>query len=36
MTLSALEHPSGIAAGLGIAALGLALTAGLAVALRSS
>jgi membrane-associated phospholipid phosphatase len=35
MTLSALEHPSGIAAGLAIAALGLALTAGLAAALRS-
>ena len=35
MTLSALEHPSGIVAGLGIAALGLALTVGLAVALRS-
>ena len=34
MTLSALEHPSGILAGVGIAALGLALTAGLAVALR--
>jgi len=36
MTLSALEHPSGIVAGLGIAALGLALTAGLAVALRNN
>lgn len=35
MTLSVLEHPSGIAAGLGIAALGLALTAGLAAVLRS-
>lgn len=34
MTLSALEHPIAIAAGAGIAALGLALTAGLAVALR--
>ena len=34
MTLSALEHPSGILAGLSIAALGLALTAGLAAALR--
>ncbi len=35
-TISVLEHPSGILAGLGIAALGLALTAGLAAALRSS
>jgi membrane-associated phospholipid phosphatase len=34
MALSALEHPSAIAAGAGIAALGLALTAGLAVVLR--
>ena len=34
MTLSALQHPSAIAAGAGIAALGLALTAGLAVVLR--
>jgi membrane-associated phospholipid phosphatase len=34
MTLSALEHPTAIAAGAGIAALGLMLTAGLAVALR--
>jgi membrane-associated phospholipid phosphatase len=35
LTLDALEHPSAILAGVGIAALGLALTAGLAVALRS-
>jgi membrane-associated phospholipid phosphatase len=34
MTLSALQHPTAIAAGAGIAALGLVLTAGLAVALR--
>lgn len=34
MTLSALQHPSAIAAGAGIAALGLTLTAGLAAALR--
>jgi membrane-associated phospholipid phosphatase len=34
MALSALEHPSAIAAGAGIATLGLALTAGLAVVLR--
>lgn len=34
MTLSALQHPSAIAAGAGIAALGLTLTAGLAVVLR--
>jgi membrane-associated phospholipid phosphatase len=34
MTLDALQHPSALAAGLGIAGLGLALTAGLAVALR--
>ncbi|HEV2786090.1 MAG TPA: phosphatase PAP2 family protein [Solirubrobacteraceae bacterium] len=34
MTLSALGHPAGIAAGAGIAAFGLALTAGLAAALR--
>jgi hypothetical protein len=34
MTLSALQHPSAIAAGAGIAALGLALTAGLALVLR--
>ncbi len=34
MTLSALRHPVAIAAGAGIAALGLALTAGLAAALR--
>jgi membrane-associated phospholipid phosphatase len=34
MTLSALEHPTAIAAGAGIAALGLALTAGLALVLR--
>ena len=34
MTLSALEHPAAIAAGAGIAALGLALTAGLAAVLR--
>ncbi|MEA2323287.1 MAG: hypothetical protein QOD81_3137 [Solirubrobacteraceae bacterium] len=34
MTLSALEHPAAIAAGLGIGALGLMLTAGLAAALR--
>ncbi|MDP2712786.1 MAG: phosphatase PAP2 family protein [Solirubrobacteraceae bacterium] len=34
MTVSALEHPIALAAAAGIAALGLALTAGLAVALR--
>ncbi len=34
MTLSALQHPTAIAAGAGIAALGLVLTAGLALALR--
>ena len=34
MTLSALQHPTALAAGAGIAALGLALTAGLAAALR--
>jgi len=34
MALSALEHPTAIAAGAGIAALGIALTAGLAVVLR--
>lgn len=34
MTLDALRHPSAIAAGAGIAAVGLALTAGLAAALR--
>jgi hypothetical protein len=34
MALSALEHPAAIAAGLGIGALGLMLTAGLAAALR--
>lgn len=34
MTLSALQHPTGIAAGLGIAVLGLAPTGGLAAALR--
>jgi membrane-associated phospholipid phosphatase len=34
MTLSALQHPTAIAAGAGIAALGLALTAGLALVLR--
>lgn len=34
MTLSALRHPAAIAAGVGIAALGLALTAGLAAVLR--
>jgi membrane-associated phospholipid phosphatase len=34
MTLSALQHPTAIAAGAGIAALGLTLTAGLAVVLR--
>lgn len=34
MTLSALGHPVAIAAGLGIGALGLALTAGLALVLR--
>lgn len=34
ITLSALAHPTAIAAGLGIGALGLTLTAGLAVALR--
>jgi membrane-associated phospholipid phosphatase len=34
MTLSALQHPTAIAAGAGIAALGLMLTAGLAVVLR--
>ena len=34
MTLSALEHPSAIAVGAGIAALGLTLTGGLAAALR--
>jgi membrane-associated phospholipid phosphatase len=34
MTLGALEHPAAIAAGAGIAALGRALTAGLAVVLR--
>ena len=34
MTLSALEQPTAIAAGLGIGALGLTLTAGLAVVLR--
>jgi membrane-associated phospholipid phosphatase len=33
-TLGALQHPSAIAAGAGIAALGLALTAGLALVLR--
>jgi membrane-associated phospholipid phosphatase len=34
LALSALEHPTAIAAGAGIAALGIALTAGLAVVLR--
>jgi membrane-associated phospholipid phosphatase len=34
MTLSALQHPSALAAGAGIAALGLALTTGLAALLR--
>ncbi len=34
MTLSALQHPTAIAAGAGIAVLGLALTTGLAVVLR--
>ena len=34
MTLSALQHPTAIAAGAGIGALGLALTAGLAIVLR--
>jgi membrane-associated phospholipid phosphatase len=34
MTVSALQHPTAIAAGAGIAALGLALTAGLALVLR--
>jgi membrane-associated phospholipid phosphatase len=34
MALSALQHPTAIAAGAGIAALGLALTAGLATVLR--
>jgi len=34
MTLSALQHPTAIAAGAGIALLGLALTTGLAVVLR--
>ncbi|CAA9525031.1 MAG: hypothetical protein AVDCRST_MAG67-3559 [uncultured Solirubrobacteraceae bacterium] len=34
MTLSALQHPTAVAAGVAIAALGLALTTGLAVALR--
>ena len=34
VTLNALEHPTAVAAGVGIAALGLALTAGLALALR--
>ena len=34
LTLSALQHPTAIAAGAGIAALGLSLTAGLAVVLR--
>jgi len=34
MALSALEHPAAIAAGVGIGALGLMLTAGLAAALR--
>lgn len=34
MTVSALEHPSAILAGAGIAALGLVLTGGLAAALR--
>jgi membrane-associated phospholipid phosphatase len=34
MTLSALQHPTALAAGAGIAVLGVALTAGLAVALR--
>jgi membrane-associated phospholipid phosphatase len=34
MTLSALQHPTAIAAGAGIAALGFALTAGLALVLR--
>jgi membrane-associated phospholipid phosphatase len=33
-TLSALQHPTAIAAGAGIAALGLSLTAGLAIVLR--
>lgn len=35
MAISALEHPSAIAAGIGIGALGLMLTAGLAAALRN-
>ncbi|HEV2773971.1 MAG TPA: phosphatase PAP2 family protein [Solirubrobacteraceae bacterium] len=34
MTLDALEHPTAIAAGVAIAALGLTLTSGLALALR--
>lgn len=34
MTLNALQHPTAIAAGAGIGALGLALTAGLAIVLR--
>jgi membrane-associated phospholipid phosphatase len=34
MTLSALQHPTALAAGAGIGALGLMLTAGLALALR--
>jgi hypothetical protein len=34
MALSALDHPAAIAAGVGIGALGLVLTAGLAAALR--
>ncbi|MDP1849128.1 MAG: phosphatase PAP2 family protein [Solirubrobacteraceae bacterium] len=34
MTLNALEHPTALAAGAGIAALGLTLTAGLALVLR--
>ena len=34
VTLNALEHPTAVAAGIGIALLGLVLTAGLAVALR--
>lgn len=34
MTLSALQHPAAIVAGVGIAALGLALTGGLAAVLR--
>ena len=34
MTLSALQHPTAIAAAAGIGALGLALTAGLAILLR--